>query len=108
MLSLHARSSISSFEVPGLFIISPPKSPYHLFKDLHPLLNRLEGLLARLTSGLPKHHLRFQTPRRWDAVLGLEAGVDRWIVMLKIDTHALCLEGGPDYVLHHAAGVLRP
>lgn len=85
-----------------------PNHAYHLLKDLHPLLNRLESLLPRLTSGIPKHHLRFQTPRRWDAVFGLEAGVDRWVVMLEIDAHALCLEGGPDDVLHHAAGVLRP
>ncbi len=77
-------------------------------KVLNPLLDRLEGLLSRLPSRLAKHQLALQVPSLRNTVLGLQTGINKRIVMLKVDTHSLSLESGPQHILMHAIGLVRP
>jgi hypothetical protein len=71
-------------------------------------LNRLELLLARLSSLASKHQLRPERPFLRHIPLGLHLLVHNGVIMLQVGTETFGLERDPERELVHGGGVLGP
>jgi hypothetical protein len=85
-----------------------PPSNHLSAKNLQPLLNIYERLLARWRNRCTEYQLCAELPVLRNVPCICDLLVDQWVVVLEVGAKSFLLESSPDSVLVHSVGMTGP